>query len=357
MPKVKIFTSNSIDKLHPRIAMQQEILLDNGYEVEIYKTSKKRDSLFWELLNLFCLKYFKWGAITNFKNEISKGEIIQIYDLQLLPLAKWAKKKNCKVIYETLDDNLHLNFFAVSQKIRFLKYFKRIIIAYVGRVERKLTDNYCDRIIVNSPNLTSYYPTDKTTLIYYASGLQGLKADKYDTMKETVFLYLGKLTKSKGAAIYNELIEKFKLRLLFYGKAEDAYSKELIEKLNHKVIYRGNLALEDFKTSLNKDIKEFNLIGLSIIIPENESYMFQEANKDIDYLAMNIPFIGNERPPTKKKIDAGAGVFYFDDLSIQNLNLNTDLMYDSIQLNQLNLYNTFSKENFSQSYLKVFKFL
>jgi hypothetical protein len=353
MFKVKIFTSNSIDKLHPRIALQKEILIESGYEVEIYRTTKKKDSFIWELLNLFCLKYFKWGAIESFKKELTTNEIVLIYDLQLLPLAKWAKRKNAKVIYETLDDNVYLHFFALTKKIKFLRYFKSVVIFLIQNIESKLTKNYCDHIIVNSPNLQKYYPNNKTTLIYYSSVLECVQAEKFNMSKKSVFLYLGKLTISKGAKIYNDLLEKYQLPLLFYGKAEDSFSIKMTNELNQKILYRGNLNVQELIISLEKDLELYNVIGLSIIIPENESYMFQEANKDIDYLAMNIPFIGNERPPTKEKIEAGAGVCFNDLDAIQNLLENRNFKYDLIQEKQKELYNTFSNQKFKQSFLEV----
>ena len=124
MKRIGIFTTNSVNKLHPRIELQLRLLKENNYSVEIIRSKSKREGFLFEILNLFFLKYFKCRAINNFKKRLIDFDIIHIYDLQLLPLSKAAYRLNKKVIYETLDDNVYLNYHAISKKIFFLRILR-----------------------------------------------------------------------------------------------------------------------------------------------------------------------------------------------------------------------------------------
>lgn len=345
--KVGIFTTNSVAKIHPRIEMQVRILESEGYEVEVVKTTTRRDNFFFELVNLLSLKYFKWGAILNFKKRIVEFDIVQIYDLQLLPLAKKAKRLKKKVIYETLDDNVHLNFFAVAKKIPFISVFKKIVIRKISKYERNFSNRYCDAVIVNSPNLLANF--NQAELIYYASSLEDLSIGTYDSTKETCFVYLGKLTVGKGTLIYKELIRQFDTQLIVLGKAYDEQSKELLN--DERVNYLGNFNSMELKKELEKLLKQFNLIGLSIIIPENKSYELQEANKDIDYMSMGVPFIGNERKPTYDKIKYGVGVLYTDNDAIDKLKYNKEESYNLKSQKAKTLYQEYNQKGFKDKYL------
>src|SRR4029450_13302017 len=123
----------------------------------------------------------------------------------------------------------------------------------------------------------------------------------YDPARETVLLYLGKLTVSKGAEIYARLAETFGITVHFFGQTKDRFSEEWVHSSGN-VVAHGNRSSGELKAALKELSQQYNLIGLSTIIPENESYALQEANKDIDYMCLGIPFVGNERVPTFEKI-------------------------------------------------------
>ena len=350
MTKIGIFTTNSVDKIHPRIEMQVKILESNGYSVDVIRSETKREGFLYELFNLLFLKYFKWRSIYRFKKQITAYDIIHIYDFKLLPLAKAAKKQNKKVIYETLDDNVHLNFHAVAKKIPFLNVFKGILIRKYSSYEYRIAKQYCDKVIVNSPNLLDNF--EKSELIYYASSLEKLKVDLYDASKQPCFIYLGKLTIAKGTREYLKLIKEFNIPFIVLGKAFDEESKEL---LNHsKVDYLGSFNSEDLLEKLTPLLKKFNLIGLSVIVPENKSYELQEANKDIDYMSMGMPFIGNRRKPTFEKINGGAGVLFNDNDSIQNLISNFNESYNKCSSTSRELYENYSRKKFQKRLLSIF---
>lgn len=354
MKKVAIFTTNSVEKLHPRIEMEKSILEENGYSVVIVRSTERREGFIWEIINLFTLKYFKWRAIHRFKHQINDCDIAHIYDYQLLPLAKRAFKRGKKVIYETLDDNVHLNYFAVSQKLPFLKLFKGLIIRFASNYERRITEKFCCQVIVNSPNLIEKFNKEKVVYIPYSSPMQGINVQEFSPEKETVFLYLGKLTEGKGARIYKDLIEKHDLKLLFFGKAYDAISKDFI-KNDSRVECKGNLTSTELKIELEKIFNLYNPVGLSIILPENESYKWQEANKDIDYIAMGIPFIGNDRPPTLAKIENGAGVLFSDTDSVNELLTNHNNFYTRCSANSKLIAQDYTREVFEDLFRKVYK--
>ncbi|MBL4862291.1 MAG: hypothetical protein JKY09_04635, partial [Crocinitomicaceae bacterium] len=226
--KVGIFTTNSVDKLHPRIEMQESMLKNAGFKVEIIRSTTRREGFFYEILNLLYLKYFKWRFISRSKKRLHEFEIVHIYDHQLLPLAKKAKRLGKMVVYETLDDNVYLNFHAVTKKLPFIKPFGSFVIKKMSNYERKTAKNSCDHVIVNSANLLENF--NSAELIYYASHLEVLSVEKFDRAKKTAFIYLGKLTRAKGAEYYTRLIDKHKIPLLVLGKAFDEASTKLIQR-------------------------------------------------------------------------------------------------------------------------------
>lgn len=99
----------------------------------------------------------------------------------------------------------------------------------------------------------------------------------------------------------------------------------------------------------------YSLIGFSLIRDVHHSYATQEANKDIDYLAMGIPIIANYRLPTKEKIDAGCGVFIDDKKSVEKLLKNRDF-YHNLSGNCIGYYSKLYAQNiFEKKLIEVIK--
>lgn len=351
MKKVGIFTANSVDKIHPRIQMQYEYLSDAGYDVTIFRTTEKKDPFFWEFINWFSLKYFKFGAIHNFKKNVAGADIVHVYDLQLLPLAKYASKKGKRTVYETLDDNVFLHFHGVSSVLKPLKIFKGLVTKRMKKYEME-SSAFCNEIIVNSPNLLQNFTSGSAEYISYASPLEPSLNIQFNPDLPAAFLYLGKLTSGKGALDYKILIEQFGLPLFFFGKAYDKTSVDL--QKNSLVHPMGNFDALKLKESLTNLSKQYNLIGLSVIHPENESYLHQEANKDIDYIALGIPFIGNDRPPTFEKINKGVGVLISDNNAISSLINNVDDQYNKCVSSCARIASDYSSEKFKISLMEVY---
>lgn len=341
--------------LHPRLEMQLEILDKKNIPYYVlYSTDKP--NLFWQILNLLTLKYFRIDLILKSIFQFKNNKIIHIYDFALLPIACFAKLCGKKVIYETLDDNVHLSFDGLEKKMKPIKLLKPVILFFFSSIEKIISRLFCDYIIVNSDNLLALFPSGKTTLIYYASPFEGFTIPPFNTNNKTMFLYVGKLTIDKGAEIYKTLSEKFNTPVLFFGVTKDTYSDKLIKQEPQLFIYKGFLNSADLLSMLKAESEKYNLVGLSIIQPVHKSYIYQEANKDIDYMCIGMPFIGNYRPPTKKKIDGGAGCFFDNENCISKLITNENGYFDTVSKKGQELYaTTFSRKVFELKYTNILK--
>lgn len=332
---IQFFTAFKKTPIHPRLEMQLAWLKTQQIDTRVHFDVSIKKSTY--LLNYFCFKLFRFELINAYKRQIeSATQVIHIYDLKLLPLAIYAKKKGKKVVYETLDDNVFLHFYELEKQLKLFKLINKPLIWFFVNLEKRLIRTYCDATIVNSPNLLKLSSED-IWLLPYASPFEQAVIQPFDSTKETVFMYVGKLNQTKGARDYRSLMEEFGLKLHFFGEAKDSYSKEWIEKDDNIVSY-GNVNSSDLLIGIQKLSQMYNVIGLSIIHPLNKSYALQEANKDIDYMCLGIPFIGNDRKPTYEKIKAGAGVLVTDKQAINDLIVNKADCYTRIARKQEKLY-------------------
>jgi len=121
------------------------------------------------------------------------------------------------------------------------------------------------------------------------------------------------------------------------------------------VYYRPRISSKELRKELDRLFKKYNLIGFSLIHDVHYSYATQEANKDIDYLAMGIPLISNHRKPTKEKIEAGCGVFIEDSLNVEKL-LNSREFYLEKSDKCIAYYNkNYAQNIFEKKLLEVVK--
>jgi glycosyltransferase involved in cell wall biosynthesis len=353
MKKVLICAAFSNTPMHPRIEMEMRILKESGYSVELVSPEAKYRNKFWHLIGYFLLKYFSLDLIRAYSRLVKNYDIIHIYDLRLLPLAKRAKKAGKKVVYETIDDNVYLNFHSFQKLIPPLRIVKKPVVGMISSFERKYAAKWCDAVIVNSANLLSYFPPEKTSLIFYASPFEGISILPYSSEKKFALVYLGKLNAAKGANEYMSVLDKTGLPFFFFGTPRDQAAAQLLAR--PEANYPGNFGSRELARKLEELSQNYNLIGCSIIHPENESYKFQEANKDIDYLCMGIPFIGNDRPPTYEKIKAGCGLLWNDEeLTDKLLNAYNGKLYLEMHNNCRKLYtDMYSQKIFKARYLNV----
>jgi len=340
--KVGIFTSLMMSPPHPRIMMEKELLEKNGYETEIIfsKTKKSEANLFHKLLYYLSLTYFRWDLISRYRKQILGFNTVIIYDLSLLPLVRFASRNGKKVVYETIDNNVFLVFYELQKRIAALSLLRPVITRTVQWIERRITEKYADRIIVNSEALAKEFLKEKTSINFYSSPFEKIIIEKPLNAGKPALIYLGIFSAEKGANEMLELSKELSLPLYVFGEIRNI-SAEKIRTAN--VIHKERMSIGELTGELKAISGNNLLIGVSLIMPVNKSYATQEANKEIDYLALGIPFIGNYRTVTASKISAGCGVFIDDEKNIQKL-LNDTAFYNSLSTNALNYY----AENYSE---------
>lgn len=125
--------------------------------------------------------------------------------------------------------------------------------------------------------------------------------------------YLGIFSENKGAKEILELRERLQCKLYIYG--DNVYGG----KSSEDIIIKPRVNAEIVSEELERLSKHHRFIGLSLIKPVHFSYATQEANKDIDYMCLGVPFIGNKRIPTYEKILKGCGVMFYDFQGINRL--------------------------------------
>ncbi|MCE3294350.1 MAG: hypothetical protein K0R65_64 [Crocinitomicaceae bacterium] len=310
--KVYIFLPFSVHFNHARVHLEEQILQKQGYEVQLIGNDGIRESLGHKILNLLCFKYFNWHLIfyfrKHFKEEV-KGQNVIFYDLSLLPLSIYFKKGKTRVIYETIDNNVHLIFYNLQKKWKFLKIFKGLFITFFSGLEKRMARKRCDKVIVNSDELARYFALPNVVLNYYASPLEEVQIAELGP--EYALLYLGLFDENKGFHETLALSDRLQIPLYVLGKVRPDSLKPEIDK-RPLVHYLGKKTVPEMQSELLGLTKRYSFFGVSLIRPVHYSYATQEANKDIDYLALGIPLIGNGRKPTKAKIDAGCGLFVSD---------------------------------------------
>jgi hypothetical protein len=285
-----------------------------------YEFIKPRKHFLGSKINWLSLWLFDYYTSFTTRKLLAGYDIVFLQDLRFLHIAKYAKKLGKNVVYETIDNNVHLRLHDLKKKIPLIKPFLGILSQHFVAKEKSLAFNYCDKIAVNSKALQDYFD-GKCELIHYSSPLELFHINN-DPEKTPALLYLGAFTEDKGAFEILDLQNNLTVDLYIIGTVFSNEIKKRIKQSPQIKHYQrvGQAKLGEIVKSL---VHNYFLIGISLIKPVNYSYATQEANKDIDYLALGIPIIGNYREPTKEKILAGCGVFIDDK---QGINL---ILYDT----------------------------
>jgi hypothetical protein len=318
--KIGFFTPYRLNPMHPRIKAHLEFFSKNNIPVNIYQApivNSRRNYLNWITLNFFDLH-----AVMKLIPRIGDVDVVFLQDMKYLPLAVFAKLKGKTVIYESLDNNVHLRFYFLAVRRSWFKYlsFIKVILEYL---EKYLVNNFVNECIVNSIALRNYFGA-KARLIYYYSFLEQVVNDSYGCDKDVELLYIGVYKEMKGAREILEFVEESKLKCLVLGWiAEQGLKDKMVKSKYFRII--ENLNEMELKNILEEEAGKYNLVGLSLTKSVNKSNELQELNKDIDYLAMGIPILGNRRPLTAEKIEAGCGVYINDDVAVDRLL--TDYIY------------------------------
>lgn len=309
--RVAFFTPRSIHPLHPRLISFSDYFKTKHIDVEFINMSGYKPTLASRVSWLY-LWFFDLHAINLCKPLVKNYDIIFITDLKYLPLAKYAHSLNKIVIYDTIDHNVDLRFYQLAGKFKFFLPLKKSIIAYFRKLELRYAFRYCHEIIVNSTSLKTYFE-NKAHALFYSSPFEKTKHINSSSLP-CALLYLGIFSPEKGALEILALQKKLNFPLFIFGDISTPMLQDLVRTAPN-VHHTSKISVSALDAELKKLLANYYLVGFSLIKAAHFSYEVQEANKDIDYLALGVPLIGNYRLPTREKIDAGCGLF-FDDINI-----------------------------------------
>jgi hypothetical protein len=316
--KAGIFTPYSLDPIHPRTEMYLSYFKEAGIEASIEHISSKPAG-FLSLLSKAFLNMFDFQAVYWLSGLVKKYDCVLIQDLKYLPLALISRRLEKMTIYETLDNSVFIRVH--NQKRNVFYPVIKLLTPFFCLVERCLARFFTDHVIVNSTALVRHF-RNRAQLIYYASPFESAGIVNNYSLAPAL-LYLGAVSADKGIQEVLSLTREHRIRTFVFGDCTDEKVAETLES-NELITWKKRMNSEMLKQELERITKELFLIGLSLIKPVHYSYATQEANKEIDYMSMGVPFIGNHRLTTKEKIVAGCGVFIDDHTAISNLINNPD---------------------------------
>lgn len=349
--KIGIYTYRSLSPVHPRLEAFYKILENEGYEVSIINHRENWNSI-GSRINWISLWFFDFYGIFLSKRSVKNYDVIFVMDLKILPLVRYAKRMGKKVFYDTIDNGVHLRYYQLKKKLPVTKIFGKIILSTFQKLEKKYAFKFCDKIIVNSKALLKYFDNQAALFNYYSPF--EFQEIENNPKNSAALIYLGAFTYEKGAKDILNIRERLNLPLFIFGDIDNDYIRNEIEKSTLIKISK-RLGKTELKKELKLLVQEYYLLGLSLIKPVNFSYATQEANKDIDYLAMGIPIIGNYRLTTEEKIIAGCGVFYNQPEDIHKLLTDTNLR-KNITANCKSYYrDNYSAASFDKRVLELFK--
>jgi glycosyltransferase involved in cell wall biosynthesis len=346
--KIGIFTPRTLAPMHPRLAAFTEYFNEKNISYDLIPT--KKHSIY-SRLNWISLYFFDNYSILKNRKKIADYDLILINDLKYLPIARYGKHGNKSVIYETIDNNVFLRAYSLRKKIPCTGLFMKRIISRFSEKEIRLALDCCDRIIVNSKALQEYF-IKKTDLLYYYSPFENAGIVN-DYKKLPALLYLGEFSAEKGAEDILRLREKLGAELFIYGNLRADNLRAAILNCPH-IKHSGKIDHTDLITQIKGLSEKYFLLGASFIKPVHQSYATQEANKDIDYLALGIPIIGNHRKPTEEKILSGCGIFAEDEDGLKQL-LSDENFRNVLSGNCYDYYSRYySKKNFREGLDRIF---
>lgn len=346
--KIGIFTLRSLSPMHPRLAAFIEYF---KYKNISYDLIPPRKHILFSRLNWCSLFFFDNYSVFKNRKKIIDYDLILINDLKYLPIARYAKKQNKFVIYDTIDNNVFLRAYGLQKKIPLARLFMKNIISFFSKKEINYAMHFCDRIIVNSKALQEYF-AKKADLINYYSPFENIGTVN-DCKKQPALLYLGEFSDEKGAEEILRLRERLQIELFIYGTVSSVTLRNAILKCP-QIKHSGKIDYALLTLQISGIFKKYFLLGTSFIKPVHQSYATQEANKDIDYLALGIPLIGNHRKPTEEKILAGCGIFVENEKDMKRL-LGDENFRNLLSGNGKDYYfRNYSKEIFRKRLDKIF---
>ncbi|WP_185954247.1 hypothetical protein [Balnearium lithotrophicum] len=277
---------------------EREILEKNGFKVDILHPPKGKGIL---SRNLYL------------KREMEKFIVMYdyfvIYDmltlLFLINDIKTATKK--KIIYEIIDIFPYYYSYKITKNSIISYPVKQLLV----KIEDLIVRRYVSKAIVNSWFLYKRFKKIKKEVSYipYTSPFEKKEFNNNPNLPPA-FIYIGQFSLEKGAEQIIKLALEFNNFPIFV--IGDYCYKLNKDSLPQNVRFYPRTSTKNLFNLLFDFSQKHFLYGLSLITGKNKSFFYQEANKDIDYLSLGIPIIGNERPPTYEKIKLGGGLLYTD---------------------------------------------
>jgi len=311
--KIAVFTPYRQDPLHPRLHALRQCLAAVGEVPKVHNLN--HENLWRWRISWLTLGYFNLPATWEARHLLDGHEVVFVQDLSYLLICILAKRRGKRVIYETLDNNVHLRFFHLSTKWPWFRIFGWIR-GGLAWLERSLAARFADIVIVNSPALREHF-RGAARMIPYASPLESETPESV-TDQSPAFLYLGWFCRMKGAETALDLIRRHQTPCYIIGSVTEP---EVAERIEHEPLIRvlPLISAEGLRETIRELRRNHFLVGLSLTEPVNLSNSTQEINKDIDYLALGVPIVGNRRRPTAEKIEAGCGCFANQQVDVQRL--------------------------------------
>jgi len=304
--RVGFFSPRRLSPLHPRLKVYEKYFGLRGDTIEFINESPFGKSK--GRINWLTLWFFDMYAIKRCKKRLKDFDLIIVGDLRYLPLLRHAIELDKVAFYETIDHNVDLRIYNLLIKIPFLAPFKGFIRKVFQTIEKAIAFQ-AHRILVNSESLSSYFE-NRAVILYYSSPLEKYTIQN-NPLNDSAWLYLGALTKEKGADSILKLIESCGIPFFFFGEIPDHKLRERFTAMPN-VFMMDKMSSDELGLRIQQLTNQYFLWGISLISSVHYSYEVQEANKDIDYLALGIPINGNYRITTKEKIEDGCGLFWDD---------------------------------------------
>ncbi len=342
MKKTKILLLTSNNSAHPRSKSIRDALISSVELVDHFAV--KNNKLYIKFINYLTGRNFYLNTLFHIKHYLHYDIIIlqNLHTLLAAPVLKYFDKR---VIYDTLDDYPKLNKYNLGKKYPKISYLFYALSNVADHIESFIIRHSTDAVTVNSEYLYSKIKSDNKFLIYYCSPFN-LTQTSFSL--PPALLYLGIFSIDKGAKESILIAKKYGLTLHIIGNITSDAQLELDNNRDVLIKTYGRLNPSEVESILLRLFNENFFFGLSLIRSENPSYAVQEANKDIDYLALGVPIIGNARRCTHEKILCGGGIFHNDEFAIQNalgsVKIREQLSQNCLVLNQTYHFSKFTEQ-------------
>lgn len=331
MKRALLLTDYPLVPLHTRTEAVRRCLERLGFAVTLRRRRPSR-------LDRLTLGAFAVAEPLRLALQRRQFDLLMIQGSPLIGAVAVGRLSSEITIFETLDH--WPSYFCAGAGRRWAARISGLD-SIMGAAERAVAGRAADAVVVNSPALQRYF-AGRAFLIPYSSPLEGLVETPGRRGRPLGLLYLGVFSRDKGALEMLALAERLDLPLWIYGEVLEPEVRGALRRRGDAVSIRPRLASGALRAELALLLADRALVGVSLIRAVHHSYASQEANKEIDYLALGLPLIGNHRRPTAEKVQAGAGVFVDDPTLLTRL-VADEAVYDQLAGRAARLY----RERFS----------